>query len=362
MKVAICTPLKLENTGGVEKHIDKLAQALHSQGLSIEVFCAGGQGNCRNRANTSLSRLPIQPLPQLQPEHFHIIHTHSGQFSRKFIRFLLTRNRQQKYVHTIHNIALEYLAACGTWWNWRCYWATATEMLWSRSADHVITVSERIRRLARRGYGIATDRITTIPNGADSRDPQLPDRCQLQRSLDLKPDDIHVLFVGRGEDRVKGTQCIAESMEMLTMQFPHLRLIAIPGSGFQEAPWLRQTGPIEHGKMNAYYAAADIFVNASLNEGMPLTIIEAMAAGLPVVAAPVGGIPEIITHNQTGLLLKPDRSDLTLQLRKLIEDTPLRRRLGQNARQAVEALTWENLAKRTIRLYESLFKINGGLE
>lgn len=354
MKVAICTPLKLERTGGVEKHIVKLAEAMHSQNLAIEVFCnPGNNGHCYPK-NHSASHLSFQPLAQLQPEQFHIIHTHSGQFSMKFIRFLLTRRPRQKYVHTIHNIAMEYLTACGTWLNWRCYWATATEVLWSRSADHVISVSERIRRLARRGYGIAPERISTIHNGADFEDTLPLDPCRRKRNLGMNPEEIHVLFVGRGEDRVKGTKQITESMNTLSLKFPNLRLTAIPGEGFNDAPWLHTSGPITHDKMNEYYVAADIFVNASLNEGLPLTIIEAMAAGLPIVAAPVGGIPEIITHHQTGLLTKPNRSDLTMQLQTLIENPSLRRRLGQNARQAAQSLTWDHVARQTRKLYERI--------
>jgi glycosyltransferase involved in cell wall biosynthesis len=355
MKIAICTPLKIDTAGGVEKHIVKLAQALHTQGLAVEVFCSPDANGRVTPQNHASSRLPFHPIAQLHPEQFHILHTHSCQFSRKFIRFLLTRNPRQRYVHTIHNVAFEYMIACRSWWNWRCYWATATEMLWSRSADHVITVSERIRRLVRRGYGIAPNRITSIPNGADPLDPHLPDRRQLQQRLNLNPDDINVLFVGRGEDRVKGTQLITESMNSLSRQFPQLKLIAAPGTGFAKAPWLQQTGPIEHTQLLTYYAAADIFVNASLNEGMPLTIVEAMAAGLPIVAAPVGGIPQIITHNHTGLLLQPNRLNLTQQLRKLIEDPPLRQRLGQNARQTAQNLTWENIARQTAAIYCKLF-------
>ena len=108
--------------------------------------------------------------------------------------------------------------------------------------------------------------------------------------------------------------------------------------------------------MPAVYQAADIYLNASLNEGMPLTVIEALAANLPTIASPVGGIPEIITHNKTGLLLRKDRSDLTEQLTRLIDNPALRRQLSLHAPNAVQALTWDNLAKRTIRLYESLLE------
>ena len=105
--------------------------------------------------------------------------------------------------------------------------------------------------------------------------------------------------------------------------------------------------------MHGYYAAADIFINASMSEGLPLTIVEAMAAALAIVAAPTGGIPEVIKNNHSGLLLKADNSNLTEKIKQLIDNPLLCKQLGSNARQAAAKLTWNEIAKKTIAVYES---------
>jgi glycosyltransferase involved in cell wall biosynthesis len=82
---------------------------------------------------------------------------------------------------------------------------------------------------------------------------------------------------------------------------------------------------------------ADIFVLPSYNEGLPMSVLEAMAWGLPVVTTPVGGIPELIENRVDGLLVRPgDIGDLREALVSLAADRALRHRLGCNARERVE--------------------------
>jgi glycosyltransferase involved in cell wall biosynthesis len=86
-------------------------------------------------------------------------------------------------------------------------------------------------------------------------------------------------------------------------------------------------------------AAADIFVLSSVHEGQPLSIVEAMAAGLPVVATAVGGVPELVVNGETGLLVPKRKADeLAAALARLVHDPALRRRLGEAGRARAEAL------------------------
>ena len=107
-------------------------------------------------------------------------------------------------------------------------------------------------------------------------------------------------------------------------------------------------------RANEYVLAADIFVLPSLKEGFPYTILEAGVAGLPVVASSVGGIPEIIEHEQTGLLVPPkDPLALAEALKRLIADEPFRRKLGASLKQKIQRnFSLDSMLRKTITLYQ----------
>ncbi|MEQ1731499.1 MAG: glycosyltransferase family 4 protein, partial [Vicinamibacterales bacterium] len=94
----------------------------------------------------------------------------------------------------------------------------------------------------------------------------------------------------------------------------------------------------------------------SLNEGFPLSVIEAMAYGVPVVASRVGGIPEVVVHERTGLLAEPeDPDDLMAAIQRLHRDAPLRETLARQARAMVEdQLTSEMMCTRYEDIYRRL--------
>jgi glycosyltransferase involved in cell wall biosynthesis len=102
--------------------------------------------------------------------------------------------------------------------------------------------------------------------------------------------------------------------------------------------------------------AADVMVLPSLDEGLPIAILEAMACGRPVVATPVGGVPEAVVDGQTGLLVPPgDAAALSDAMTRLLRDPALGRRLGDEGRRRAETvLSIERVASRVEALYEEL--------
>jgi len=91
-------------------------------------------------------------------------------------------------------------------------------------------------------------------------------------------------------------------------------------------------GPQSHDEVKALFARADVFVLPSHREGSPMVILEAMAAGLPIVTTPVGAIPEVVRNEQDGLLVPArDAAALGAGLKRLVEDRALCERLARSA-------------------------------
>ena len=146
----------------------------------------------------------------------------------------------------------------------------------------------------------------------------------------LTPDSFEAVIVGEGPDRGR----LEEEIEAL---------------GLGER--VRLAG--ERRDVPELLAGADVFVLSSNSEGMPVSVLEAMAAGLPVVASRVGGVPEQVTDGETGLLVEPgDPDELAAALARLNHDPELRRRLGAAARARAErAFDLEPFRRAHVELY-----------
>jgi glycosyltransferase involved in cell wall biosynthesis len=171
-----------------------------------------------------------------------------------------------------------------------------------------------------------TDRTVVIPNAIDVR-------AAAQSALNGRPP--RVLSVGR----LKAPKDFATLLAAFARLGVPYRA-AIVGDGPERAALeaAAATAQVEllgeRGDVPEQLAASDVFVLSSRSEGMPMSILEAMAAGLPVVASAVGGIPEIVRDGATGLLVPPGDADaLAAALGRLLDDDGLRRRLGAAGRE-----------------------------
>lgn len=112
----------------------------------------------------------------------------------------------------------------------------------------------------------------------------------------------------------------------------------------------RFVGPVPPSLVRAWLGRADVFVHPSRSEGSPMAVLEAMAAGLPVVASAVGGVPELV--GRAGLLTAPgDTAGLARALVRVLGDRLLAARLGTRARRRAGAFTWDAAARAYTRLY-----------
>ncbi len=245
----------------------------------------------------------------------------------------------------------------------------------------VVAVSEDLARYLEAGLGIRRERIRLVHNGIPmrkqaARDPgaerdarhssasehtsAAADRAEIRRGVGLPDAGVLILAVGNLYP-VKDHATLLRALPEL----PGTR-VAIAGRGDEE-PNLRQLAAelgIEtrvhllglRDDVDRLLAAADLFVQPSRSEGLPLAVLEAMAAGLPVVATRVGGMGEAVVDGETGILVEPARPDeLARALRSLLENEALRTRMGRAARARAEAeFSVETMARRYVALYRAL--------
>ncbi len=238
-------------------------------------------------------------------------------------------------------------------------------------ADAVIAVSEAVAASA---AGTVTDRarIVTIPNGvAVSRfaadDATRRERRDAMREfLQIPPANLLVVCLARLSPE-KDVANLLEAFTLVTRDFPDARLcVAGEGRLRKTLEWhldllgLRGRailpGAFPRERVADLLFAADIFALSSREEGLPLAVLEAMAAGLPVVATGVGGVPEAVIDGTTGLLTPPrDPVAFADGLRVLLSDPTKRRAMGDAGRtRAIARFTEAAMIDSTFALYERI--------
>jgi glycosyltransferase involved in cell wall biosynthesis len=215
------------------------------------------------------------------------------------------------------------------------------------------------------------DNIKILPMGVDTDNFQKThDIDSLKRKYKIKGPAI--LFVGRLIDW-KGTAYLIEAMPEILLRFPTAKALII-GSGPLKENLLSLAdslalqehvifiGEVSHQELVPFYSMADIFVLPSIvnekreTEGLGVVLLEAIACGLPVIGSDVGGIPDIIRNNETGLLCKQkDAQDLSTKIVRLLENRSLQEKFVNNGLQLVKQnFSWEVVADRFIEVYQNV--------
>lgn len=222
-----------------------------------------------------------------------------------------------------------------------------------RRFDRVVAISQSGYELLVRDYGYPTEKVLLIQPGWEG--------TPLPRSPAPRPPTIVCVAKLRPE---KGHELLVGALEIVRRQVPDARLVLV-GDGEQRDRLAAQvvelglTGSVEFAgavpEVWPYLAEADVFALASKSEAFGIAIAEAMAAGLPVVAPAVGGIPELVRPGVSGELFPPgDDRALAGHLVRLLTTPELRDRMGQAGREASENLRIDKSVGRYLDLIEEL--------
>lgn len=236
-----------------------------------------------------------------------------------------------------------------------------------KRATKIVALSNDLKQEAIK-LGAREDKIEVISGGIDTVQFKPGDKHVAKLRLDL-PGKFLILFVGN-LIKLKGVDKLIKASAKLICELPHQ--LVIIGDGPERAR-LEQltsnlevgnalfTGRVQHQDMPLYMNAADVLALPSESEGLPDTVQEAMACGVPVIATNVGGLPELITDGVNGFLLN-NEAELEECLQLLISNPELRAEMGANAREfAVNNLSIEKVINQTEELYTSVLK-RGSIE
>lgn len=227
----------------------------------------------------------------------------------------------------------------------------------------IIAVAEGVRRELIDCYGVPEADVLVIPNGVDlavfSPDVRTARREDSRRHLGLTDDETAILFVGNEFER-KGLKFALDAMALAKSSTQRL---VVAGKD-DPAPYQRYA---EHlgispnvlfagacNDMPSIFAAADIFLMPTSYEAFSLALLEAASTGLPIVTTRVNGTVEIVRDRSNAILVEQDSREIAQVIRLLIESPELRERLGRESRRAALQYSWDMVADRTMKVYESV--------
>jgi glycosyltransferase involved in cell wall biosynthesis len=231
----------------------------------------------------------------------------------------------------------------------------------ARMADGFVAVARDVATEARRLYRPPRGRLHLIPNGVDADRPAGEEPAAVRQRLGIPPDARVVMVVAKLTEQ-KGHAVLLRAIDPLLERDPQLHLVVV-GDGPLGDALRAQAAALASGERVHFLGersdardllgAADLFVLPSLWEGLPIALLEAMAAGLPVVATAVSGTREVVVDGVTGILVPPgDEESLTAALDRLVTDRAAAGQMGSEGRRRVAAeFSGSRLAQRHAALY-----------
>lgn len=287
----------------------------------------------------------------LRRERFDIVHTHSLRAELAAVAAARLLRPRPRVIRSVHNTDDFYLRPPAAW----------LARLSGRLLDHVIAISDAVARHVIRHAGLPSASVSRIYYGLDpapyARVPALTD----------SPDQPPTIGMIARLAPQKGHRVLLDALPTVLARVPDLRVEIVGHEHLTTVDELRayarERGVAEQvtfsgfrDDLPALFSRWRLVVLPSLWEGFGLVLLEAMAAGRPVVASRVGPIPEVVLHGETGLLVEPGQpAPLAAALLELLERPALAARLGAaGRRRLVERFSLERMVAETEALYDRL--------
>ncbi|MCC6237923.1 MAG: glycosyltransferase family 4 protein [Dehalococcoidia bacterium] len=374
MKIALVSPYDWLTPGGVNNHIDRAARNYAERGHDVHivapasgpvddprVYVAGRPTSVP--ASGSVARIALDPFvgwrvsEYLGQHRFEVVHVHEPLMPTlpiHALRHSRTANPNVVNVGTFHAHRE----------NGNRLYGYGRRLLkrWYSELDGKIAVSPPAARFVSayfRGF------YNIIPNGVDLERWNHP---SIRPIPEFDDGMLNILYVGRAEKR-KGLDVLLRAFAMVNARQWNTRLLVV-GPDSRRRRRLRaqveqhnQRGVVfidspTDAELPRWHRTAHVFCSpATGNESQGIVLLEAMAAGLPVVASNIDGYASVITHGADGILVRPqDSMSLANALSALVRDADARAALGQGGQLRAQSYSWERVTQRILSYYERLIE------
>jgi glycosyltransferase involved in cell wall biosynthesis len=312
-------------------------------------------GSTRGVARPLTASLPValQAWNTFKTARLDLVHFHAGQLGLMYAPAVAACAAGiSTRILTLHNPILRHPGVRRT-----------VDALALRCFSRIVTVSEYMKHELVEKKGVAADRISVIPNGVEPREFEaLPTRTQARAELGLDENTMAVGLVGRLH-HLKGADYFIEAIPRVLASKPDVKFILI-GAGPEEQSLkalAEERGIAGRVRFAGYrrdarrlMPAFDVIVLPSRDEAQSISLLEAMACRRPVVAAKVGGVPEVVDDGITGLLYPAGNVQaLAEAILTLLNDGARRKAMGEAGRQRVaDRFSRQSMLRETVALYE----------
>jgi len=366
---------------GPEKQMLQLAKHMRGEGFQLEMLLLYRREeagplihplieDARNhglKAEQLEGRAKLSPrdisyiVPRLKGERFSLIHTHD--YKANILGGIAAKLAGVKSVATVH-------LHTETTYRLRLY--KIVDLLALRFFPRVIAVSENLRRYLI-AAGLSPEKVVTVHNAIDLEafisSVSLHSDKELRDRLGLGSDQPVVSIIGRLTSQ-KGHRYFLESAKCILEVLPETRFLIVGDGPLREdleglslslgiAQAVRFLGYRQD--VATLMSISDVIVMPSLREGLPYVLLEALALARPVVGTPVGGIPEVVKHRETGFLVPPkDSESLAEAVIRMLRNPEEAARLGERGRQLVSReFNVERMVRKTAEVYTGVLSEAG---
>lgn len=391
MKIGIFTDTYNPVTSGVVTSINMVEQEMKKRGHEVYVFTTSKsiQPN-ENQTLYMLNSIPLliakqyknriatfysrEIAKQIKELNLDIVHTQT-EFSIGAFGKIISRKYNIPFIHTYHTMWEDYVHYISPIKGRNIHLkrlARSFSRAFVRKAECVITPSNKTAKYLKYKCNVKNKPIYIVPTGIDivpfKRDNFTEEsRNELKESLGIKPNEKVILFLGRVASE-KSIDVIMDSMPSIFKEHPEYKFLIV-GDGPSKKDLEEQakklniqnnvifTGKVPWNEVPKYYNLGDVFVNASITETQGLTFIEAMAAGVPIVAKYAPNLSEFIYTNKNGILVKKN-SDFKNAIIKVLSNDKLRNTLIKGGSQTAKEYSIEVFGDKLEMIYSEIIELH----